>query len=378
MIVLVILGSIGALFAGLALTEPQTSSNFTIGKQALAVADGGVEWAILSLSNSVISGTPDPTTSTPYINPVAIAGGQYTVRITCPGGGTPPCVPANRRQISSAGFVPTSAAPRGQRTVQAIVATLRDINPPCALCVKGELDISGSATLDGLESSCASSGYKFGSYTAQTTTIGGSGAEVYGSDANHDPKKGGANVSGVDYAQLQPASSFDAFTFTQEELAILKSMAKASGTYIRPPSSGSEIKFGSSNPLPSGLVFVDTFSGNPIPDPPVASDLAAVRITGADASGWLVVRGSLRIDGNVTYHGLVYAANDIVYRGTGTGEITGAMISMNVVDTVATTIDSSTLGNATIKFNCHDVKNGRGKIKQGFFVVPGTWTDVRN
>jgi hypothetical protein len=201
-----------------------------------------------------------------------------------------------------------------------------------------------------------------GTSSKDGTSIGGSGA-VYGGDGNNT-----ANQAS-DYSQNQPSSLFDAFTLTQDDLSLLKSLAKANGTYYQGTQS-----FGS---LSNGITFVDTVSGNPIGNPPNASDLADVTITGANASGWLIVMGGITINGNVGYTGLVYAANDIVYRGTGSGGgITGAVISLNVVDTISTTVDSSTSGNASITYNCDAVKTGGGTVPQGFFVKPGSWREV--
>src|SRR2546422_11779458 len=70
----------------------------------------------------------------------------------------------------------------------------------------------------------------------------------------------------------------------------------------------------------NGLVFVDLVNGISLPVPPAtpqASDLTNVKITGMNNQGWIVIMGSLTLDGNIDYSGLVYALNDISYRGTG-------------------------------------------------------------
>src|SRR5262249_29643260 len=97
------------------------------------------------------------------------------------------------------------------------------------------------------------------------------------------------------------------------------------------------------------------------------SDFADVTIHGnppADASGifsgWLIVNGSLSIDGNFQMHGLVYAQNDVSYHGVGTGGVYGAVMSRNIRDLSWTGLDSDLLGNALINYNCAYVRNGGG------------------
>ena len=141
--------------------------------------------------------------------------------------------------------------------------------------------------------------------------------------------------------------------------------------------------FNSSNQLPNGIVFVDTITGSNITDTTPSSDFAAAQIHGgavADASGtfagWIVVNGSLSISGNFRMQGMLYAVNDLSYTGTGTGEIAGVVVSQNVRDTVATTVDANTGGNASIVYNCAAARTGGGQIPQGWFVKPGTYRDV--
>ena len=51
--------------------------------------------------------------------------------------------------------------------------------------------------------------------------------------------------------------------------------------------------------------------------------------------GWIVVNGSLSINGSCVMYGLGYAMNDLSYVGTG-GQIQGQLISANIKDTIAT------------------------------------------
>lgn len=100
----------------------------------------------------------------------------------------------------------------------------------------------------------------------------------------------------------------------QDEINALKDVARAHGTYYQ-----GSVSFSS---LPNGIVFVDTASGDPIGNPPDPADLASVTITGGTGSGWLIVMGSITITGDVSYSGVVYAANDILYRRTGIRPVT--------------------------------------------------------
>ena len=60
------------------------------------------------------------------------------------------------------------------------------------------------------------------------------------------------------------------------------------------------------------------------------------------------------------------------YNGTGTGAINGLVISQNVQDASATTIDSTTIGNSAIALNCENVQGG-GFLPKGWFVKSGSY-----
>ena len=134
-------------------------------------------------------------------------------------------------------------------------------------------------------------------------------------------------------------------------------------------------------------MFVDTVNGQALSNPPTASQLASVKITGASNSGWLIVMGSVRIDGDVTYNGFIYAHNDLSYKGTGTGGIFGAVLSGNVVDTVATVVDTDQSGNSKIYYDCDKVASGGGSFTptlQGglnrviISISAGIWKELSN
>jgi hypothetical protein len=166
----------------------------------------------------------------------------------------------------------------------------------------------------------------------------------------------------------------------------LKAMAKAAGTYYS-GAGVSSLTFNAGNQLPNGIIFIDTVSGLNIDangaNTTSSSDFASVSLHGnapADPSGifrgMIIVAGSLSISGNFHAQGLVYAVNDLVYMGTGTGLIEGAVMSQNIRDVSSTTIDTNTGGNSSIIYNCGYASNPGGQMSQGFNVQPGTYKEV--
>jgi len=380
LIATLILAALVVAFSVLSASEPDIASNQLRVAQARGLAESGVELAVWALSNPTANGgLPD---SLPVPVPAPYDGGVLVpVGMGMPGtalGGVrltvAPGAAANERTVVAVGWVPTDvSADRRTKAHQRISVTLtkvRVLDPPCALCVRGTLEVSGNSSIDARgDTSC---GNKAGTFTSGTTLIGSGAASVWGADGDDT-----ANQP-ADIQQNAPASSFDAFTYTAAELDILKGFARANGTYYR-----GAVTFNSSNQLRNGIVFVDTITGSNITDTTPSSDFAAAQIHGgavADASGtfagWIVVNGSLSISGSFRMQGMVYVVNDLSYTGTGTGEIAGVVVSQNVRDTVATTVDTNSGGNASIVYNCAAARTGGGQIPQGWFVKPGTYRDV--
>jgi hypothetical protein len=262
----------------------------------------------------------------------------------------------NERNVVGVGWAPTNAG-SGSKAHQKIQATVSRFifsatPPPAALTVQGQINITGDTNIDSRpDQSC---GAKDGTWSVETTALGGTG-DVYGADGNNTKNESAA--SGItDVKQNVPISAFAPFILKNQDLNSLKAMAKAAGTYY----SGA-VTFNSGNQLPNGIIFVDTLSGLNIDvngtnttDP---SDFASVSIHGnapADPSGtfrgMIVVAGSLAISGDFHGRGLVYSVNDLVYTGTGTGLIEGAVMSQNIRIS-STTIDTNT-GNSGIIYNC--------------------------
>jgi hypothetical protein len=299
--------------------------------------------------------------------------GVYTVAMT--DGPT-----ASERNIVATGWTPTNvgAGPKVKQRIQVTVFKIKPFSDlPSALTVRGEISAGGHALID--SRSDTTCGNKSGSTSKGATSTSGS-ASVYGADGDDV-----ANNSS-DVVQNVPDASFNAWTYTNKDLDALKAFAKANGTYY----SGAQVhslSFNSSNRMPNGIIYVDTESGQNIDKDGAGttstSDFASVDIHGnapADASGIfsgvLIVAGSLSISGNFQMHGLIYTLNDFTYQGTGTGQIVGAVMSQNVRDVSATSIDTDTGGNSTIIWNCNYVKTGGGQLPQTFTIENGTYKEI--
>jgi hypothetical protein len=296
------------------------------------------------------------------------------------------------RIITAVGWVPndTPTNPH-QKIMVTVVGPPALPPPPAALTVRGELQVGGTSLID--SSSDTSCGAKAGTLTTGGTSISGT-ADIYGADGNNNPQSGSSGTPYdpsnptivYDAVQGVPTSTFDQYILTDTDINGLRAYAKAHGTYLQ-----GTVEFSASGPpamlMPNGLVFIDTVSGTNITQegvtpPTPTSDFANVTIHGNPTvdpsgifSGWLFVNGSLRIDGRFTAHGLVYAQNDIIYRGIGDAAISGAVMSRNIRDLSSTTIDSDTTGNARIIYNCAWARNGGGML-QTWAMQPGTYKEV--
>jgi len=415
MMMLMLLTTLMLAFSVLAQTEPVIAANHLRVTQARALADSGFERALWALScgfqNATTAGSctnasaiafPLPgTVPQPYDGTqlVSLSGGATTlggfvVTVVADPAGDP-----DVRQITSVGWTPnntvTDIRPKAHRKIQASVSVIPSlaINAPCALCVKGALNVGGHSAINGTNTNTNCGGNnKYGTFTQDATSSGGSSVIT-----------GGAG--GI--AQNQPASAFNDFTLRDKAMNALKELAKKNGTYYGPgypnggttPSSGtyscSSVSFNSANRVNNGIIFVDTCDGTNVTTSSASSNLAQVTINGnpftglagsltgvqdstspSDAfNGWLIVNGSLNISGNMQINGMVYAANDLTYNGTGTGAINGLVISQNTLDTSATSIDSTTLGNSAITFDC-DKARQPNVVPTTFSLVNGTYREL--
>ncbi len=348
LLTMLILSALIIAFSMMAASEPLLANNQLQVAQARAVAESGVERAIWALNNPANpNGIPRPLV-TPAV--------PFT-------GVTPVAVMVNGVQM---GVFTVSV-------VNGATSSERDIVATGWTTVRGEISASGNALID--SRSDTSCGNKAGSMSKGTTTTGGA-AGIYGADGN-DVK----NQSG-DMVQNEPDSTFNKYTYSNKELDAYKALAKKNGTYYQ-----GSVTFNAGHQMPNGIIFVDTVSGNNIDvngaNTTATSDFASVNMDGnapLDASGifkgLIIVAGSLNIHGDFHMRGMVYVQNDFTYLGTGTGQIEGAVLSQNVRDTSATSIDSNTGGNSTIIWNCNYAKTGGGYLPPTFTIEPGTYKEV--
>src|SRR5688572_11606276 len=196
---LLLLSTLMLAFAVLAQTEPIIATNQLRVAQARALAESGFEHAMWALSEGVIARETIPPlplpagaldTPLPSPTPAPFDGltftvvgqtGGYIVTVT-----TPPGKP-NERRIVSTGWTPTNRAAdkrtKAHRTVEAIVDRIPNLglSAPCAVCVRGDLAVGGSVTVDStLDTSC---GNKVGAYSMGTLALRGSAA-IKGADGN--------------------------------------------------------------------------------------------------------------------------------------------------------------------------------------------------
>lgn len=377
---MLILSALIIAFSMMAASEPILANNQLQVAQARAVAESGVEKAVWALNNpGNANGIPNPlvTVPAPYDGSAAVAvmmnGAQMGVFTVSVANGAS----ASERDIVATGWTPTNTGtgPKVKQKIQVTVFNpLFNVSPPpSALTVRGEINASGHALID--SRSDTSCGNKAGSMSKGTTTTGGSAA-IYGADGNNVKNESG------DMIQNEPDSTFDKYTYSSKELDAYKALAKKNGTYYQGTAT-----FNASNQLPNGIVFIDTVSGNNIdkngPNTTPTSDFASVNIDGnaplaADGifKGMIIVAGSLTIHGSFQMHGLVYVQNDFTYLGTGAGQITGAVLSQNIRDTSATSIDTDTGGNSTIIWNCEYATKGGGYLPPTFTIEPGSYKEV--
>ena len=396
MIALVLLTTLLIAFAVLSKGEPIIASNQARAAQARALAEAGVERAVYALASTIIpnpmAGTVAPapydasctaSTCTPTSSYLALGTiGGFFVQVAA---GTA----NNERRIDAWGWAPTysntgytaSGVPVAHTHIHLTLKTMPLANPnlvpPAALAVRGEVQVgpSNAASVDGAtDTSC---GDKAGTYSTGAAIIAHPG-----------------NLTGnPPSVQNVPMPTFDQYIFTDSDLDLLKQLARQHGRYLQGGQS-----FSSSNPIPiNGLVFIDTTSGNNLsctPTPPTtctnpSSDNITVTITGnagpggsGTFNGWLIVNGSIIWQGDTNLNGLVYAQNDLTASGTGT--VTGAVITRNIQDTSITSIDTGGSGNKAVNFNCSNVKHGGGDVMDsilnsvpvGWFLKAGTYREV--
>jgi hypothetical protein len=416
MIALMLLSGLMIAFAVLARTEPLIANNHLRVAQARALADSAIERAIWALNATAANGGIDApeagiSAAAPYdgrpLLRIGPAGG-FTVRVT---GVSPTEV-----IVDATGWYPTNDATKTlSRARRHLTAAVFKLTPtwarlPCALCVRGPLDVAGRVEIDGRPSADPGNdacGPKLGAATYRhpgaspdpgraATTIQ-SPARIWGAaDGN-----GTANEPG-DYAQDLEPSLFEGGVLSDADLDLLRALARSNGTYYGPGfADGGQtydpgavwtgsITFSATRKVRSGLVFVDTAGGQEIPGLPSAqtpADFADVRLEGAFWSdtgpaqgvagfqGWIVVNGKLTVSGDVKVKGLLYAVDDVTFRtGPGISTIEGQIVAANIRPLDSTTIVDAG-GTSRITFDCNAVRAAPG-LATTWTLKRGTYAEV--
>ncbi len=369
-ITLVLLSSLILGLSVMSATEPTIAANQLRTAQARALAEAGLEQALWALANPESpNGLPDPLPATvppPYDGSrliVVAAGGA-------PLGGFRLAVVAgtaqNERDVLSVGWTPTDD--NGDirlKAHQRIAGTLWRLrvpaeSAPCALCVRGDLDITDQVTVDArADPRC---GAKRAAWSSGAVRVAPS-AKVWGADGDDTPNEAG------DYVQAQPADAALAWNFTDADLLALKRLARSHGSYYR-----GSVVFDPSRPAPDGLVFVDTLSGAPLTDATPPAELARAEIRGGAFRGWLIVAGSLEISGDARVRGLAYAQDSFAYRGAAPGSIEGQVVTAGVRGGSASL--SRTGGGSSVTFDCAAAAAGDGTVPKGWMLKAGSYREL--
>jgi hypothetical protein len=277
---------------------------------------------------------------------------------------------ADERDITAVGYVPDATSPLATKRIITTATRIRRLDPPCALCLGGEatgaaptLRIGGTAAVNGSDAAgdpvavyCAGQ--------APTSAILTTGLVIPSGAPDIVAPPGGTSIS----ASASPAS-FEAFTLADADLAVLKSLAKANGTYYQ----GAQVF--ASPPL-DGIVFVDTPSGRPLDPSSPSSDFFEVDVHGAWTTGWrgwFIVAGSLRLGGQVDMTGLVYAQNAV--RADGDARIRGAIIAGHRAGADPSHVASEG-ASGRITYDCPAVRGGGGVLPRSWFLKPGSYREI--
>jgi hypothetical protein len=368
-VTLVLLSSLIVGLSVMSATEPTIAANQLRTAQARALAEAGIERTLWALASpEAPDGLPDPLPATvppPYDGSrlILIAAGGAPLggfRIAVAAGAS-----QNERDVLSIGWAPTyDAGDTRPKAHQRITGTLWRLrapaqSAPCALCVRGDLEVTAEVTVDArVDARC---GGKRGAWSSGVVSVAPT-AKVWGADGNDTPNEAG------DYAQAQPADAALAWNFTDADLLALKRLARARGHYYR-----GSVLFDTSRPAPQGLVFVDTAIGAPITDATPLADLARVELRGGAFLGWLVVAGSIEISSDARVRGLVYAQDGFAYRGATPGGIEGQVVAAGVRGGSGS-LSRTGVGPA-LTFDCAAASGGDGTVPRGWMLKAGSYRE---
>src|SRR5689334_22037652 len=157
MTMLVMLMAMMVAFAVLARSEPAIASNQMSTAQALRLADSGLQLALWALTNSTHPSGNGINLASLAHNGSAAAGnydGNHVVTIGTLGGATVLVTwdalnATYERTVTTVGWMPSKdgSLMNAHRKIQAIVqlGVVPPLDPPCVVCVAGEMQVNGSA-----------------------------------------------------------------------------------------------------------------------------------------------------------------------------------------------------------------------------------------
>jgi hypothetical protein len=373
LVTLAILSALMIALTTLAASEPDIANNHLQSARARTFAESGLERALWAVNNPAEpGGLSDPLPPTlpadyggsrfTWVERVAgVPQGGFKLTVVGAASGSP-----WERDITSVGFAPDDLRPRAVKKLKATAMRIRPFRAPCAACVNGALRIDGNSTVDarpgpstvpGAPRHCAEGPLPTGSMSSKQTEYG-VGPRVFG-PGNDIPNEA------ADREAFVPAPSF-AFQLTPAETAALKALAQSARTYYR-----GGVRFGVGNPLPQGLVFVDTTTGAPLTAATPDAEIARVSIEGGPPwRGWLVVAGSLVVEGDARLEGMLYAQNDLALRG---GDVHGVVVAEERKAT-ASSIDPGAAGQVSVTYDCGAID--AVAVPKGWLVQSGSYREV--
>jgi hypothetical protein len=371
MLILLILSAVLLGLASLTGQEPLAARNHTLVAQSQGIAEAGLDRALWALSTPAAADgvawevpVPAPYDGSRLIDVTLDGVPLGAFRLTISGGGD------RQRKVVVTGFAPGIPGQLGQarQDVSATAIRLRFPALPAGLTVRGDLQVGPGVVIDAAED--ASCGSAAGTWSSGATTFG-PGSQVRGGGG--DPM---APNSAADSRQVQDPALFDAMTFDAAEMSAFKALARARGTYYQ-----GTVTFDATQPIPDGLVFVDTVSGQPISPATAPADLASVSVRDGAAidpnrlvRGWIVVNGSLAMDGDLTLQGLAFAADR--FSQSGSIRIRGAAAAGHVRSAAPSLIEARPGSAPALTWSCAAGKTGGGSIPQRWMVKPGSYREA--
>jgi len=190
-------------------------------------------------------------------------------------------------------------------------------------------------------------------------------ARILGADGDDAPN------GSADYRSGQPSENAEAWKLGEADLAALKRMARARGTYFQ-----GTVVFDAAHPAPEGLIFVDSMSGAPLSPTTPPEELARVELRGGTFRGWLVVQGSIEVAGDARLRGLAYAQDSFTYRGGPPGGIEGQIVAAG--QRGGGTRLSRTGDGPALIFDCAAATDGDGTVPAGWRIKPGSYREPAN